>query len=68
MRYARLDEKSLKERILKDFEPARKYGAKISLAVTHENECDYVFSDKFIDNFDCIYYSDGEDRESVKIM
>ena len=68
LRYARLDEKSLKERILKDFEPARKYGAKISLAVTHENECDYVFSDKFIDNFDCIYYSDGEDRESVKIM
>lgn len=65
LRYAKLDEKSLKERILKDFEPARKYGAKLSLAVTHENEYDHIFSNEFKKNFDCIYYSDGETRESI---
>lgn len=65
LRYAKLIEKSLEERILKDFEPARKYGAKLSLAITHENEYDYVFSNIFKKNFDYIYYSDGETRESV---
>ena len=65
LRYAKLIEKPLEERILKDFEPARKYGAKLSLAITHENEYDYVFSNTFKKNFDCIYYSDGETRESV---
>lgn len=65
LRYAKLVEKSLEERILKDFEPARKYGAKLSLAITHENEYDYVFSNTFKKNFDYIYYSDGEKRESV---
>lgn len=65
LRYAKLIEKSLEERILKDFEPARKYGAKLSLAITHENEYDYVFSNTFKKNFDCIYYSDGETRKSV---
>ena len=65
LRYAKLDENSLQDRILKDFEPARKYGAKLSIAVTHENEYDYVFSNTFKKNFDCIYYSDGETRESV---
>lgn len=65
LRYANLVEKSLEERILKDFEPARKYGAKLSLAITHENEYDYVFSNTFKKNFDYIYYSDGETRESV---
>ena len=65
LRYAKLVEKSLEERILKDFEPARKYGAKLSLAITHENEYDYVFSNTFKKNFDYIYYSDGETRESV---
>ena len=65
LRYAKLIEKSLEERILKDFEPARKYGTKLSLAITHENEYDYVFSNTFKKNFDCIYYSDGETRESV---
>lgn len=65
LRYAKLDEEFLKDRILKDFEPARKYGARLSLAVTHENEYDYVFSDEFKKNFDCLYFSDGETRESV---
>ena len=65
LRYAKLDENLLKERILKDFISMRKYGAKISLAVTHKNEYDYVFSDTFKKNFDYIYYSDGETRESV---
>lgn len=65
LRYAKLIEKSLEERILKDFEPARKYGAKLSLAITHENEYDHVFSNTFKKNFDYIYYSDGETRESV---
>ena len=65
LRYAKLVEKSLEERILKDFEPARKYGAKLSLAITHENEYDYVVSNTFKKNFDYIYYSDGETRESV---
>lgn len=65
LRYAKLDEDLLKERILKDFISMRKYGAKISLAVTHKNEYDYVFSDTFKKNFDYIYYSDGETRESV---
>lgn len=65
LRYAKLIEKSLEERILKDFEPSRKYGAKLSLAITHENEYDYVFSNTFKKNFDYIYYSDGETRESV---
>ena len=65
LRYAKLIEKSLEERILKDFEPARKYGAKLSLAITHENEYDYVFSNTFKKNFDYIYYSDGDTRESV---
>ena len=65
LRYAKLVEKSLEERILKDFEPARKYGAKLSLAITHENEYDYVFSNTFKKKFDYIYYSDGETRESV---
>lgn len=66
LRYAKLVEKSLEGRILKDFEPAKKYGAKLSLAVTHENEYSYVFSDKFKKNFDCIYYFDGETRESFR--
>lgn len=66
LRYAKLDEKSLEERILKDFEPAKKYGAKLSLAITHENEYGYVLSDKFKKNFDCIYYSDGETREALR--
>lgn len=66
LRYAKLVEKSLEERILKDFEPAKKYGAKLSLAVTHENEYGYVFSDRFKKKFDCIYYSDGETRESFR--
>lgn len=65
LRYAKLEEESLKERILKDFEPARQYGAKLSLAVTHKNEYDYAFSDQFKRNFDYIYYSNGETRESV---
>lgn len=65
LRYAKLVEKSLEERILKDFEPARKYGAKLSLAITHENEYDYVFSNTFKKKFDYIYYSDGETRESI---
>ena len=65
LRYAKLDEDLLKERILKDFISMRKYGAKISLAVTHKNEYDYVFSDTFKKNFDYIYYSDGETREAV---
>lgn len=68
LRYAKLIEKSLEERILKDFEPARKYGAKLSLAITHENEYDYVFSNTFKKNFDYIYYSDGETRESVGMI
>ena len=66
LRYAKLDEDSLKERILKDFSPMRKYGAKISLAVTHTNEYDQEFSDGFKENFDCFYYSDGETRYSVR--
>ena len=65
LRYAKLDEKSLEKRVLEDFEPARKYGAKLSLAVTHENEYDHIFSNEFKKNFDCIYYSDGETRESI---
>lgn len=65
LRYAKLDEESLEDRILKDFEPARQYGAKLSLAVTHENEYDHVFSNEFKKNFDCFYFSDGETRESV---
>lgn len=65
LRFARLNEKSMEDRILKDFEPARKYGAKLSLSVTHQNEYNYAFSDKFKRNFDFIYYSDGETRESV---
>ena len=65
LRYAKLNEKSLEERILNDFEPARQYGAKLSLAVTHKNEYDYAFSDQFKRNFDYIYYSNGETRESV---
>lgn len=65
LRYAKLIEKSLEERILNDFEPARQYGAKLSLAVTHKNEYDYAFSDQFKRNFDYIYYSNGETRESV---
>ena len=65
LRYAKLIEKSLEDRILKDFEPARKYGAKLSLAITHENEYEYVFSNTFKKNFDCIYYSAGKTRESV---
>lgn len=68
LRYAKLDEESLKERILKDFEPARQYGAKLSLAVTHQNEYDYVFSDGYKKNFDYIYFSDREIRESVLKM
>lgn len=65
LRYAKLDEKSLEERVLNDFGPARKCGAKLSLAVTHGNEYEYVFSDEFKKNFDCIYYSHGETRESI---
>lgn len=66
LRYAKLDEDSLKERILNDFSPMRKYGAKISLAVMHTNEYDQEFSDGFKENFDCFYYSDGETRYSVR--
>jgi adenylosuccinate synthase len=68
LRYAKLEEESLKERILKDFEPARQYGAKLSLAVTHQNEYDYVFSDGYKKNFDYIYFSNREIRESVLKM
>ena len=66
LRYAKLDEKSLEERILSDFAPAREYGAKLSLAVTHVNEYDYGFSRRFKENFDSIYFSDGEMRELVR--
>lgn len=66
LRYAKLDEKSLEERILSDFAPAREYGAKLSLAVTHVNEYDYGFSSRFKENFDSIYFSDGEMRELVR--
>lgn len=68
LRYAKLDEESLEKRILKDFEAARQYGAKISLAVTHKNEYDHVFSNEFKNSFDCIYCLDGETRESVRSM
>lgn len=66
LRYAKLDEKSLEERILRDFAPAREYGAKLSLAVTHVNEYDYRFSSRFKENFDSIYFSDGEMRELAR--
>lgn len=65
LRYAKLDENSLQDRILKDFEPGRKYGAKLSIAVTHENEYDHIFSNEFKKNFDYFYFSDGETRESI---
>mgnify|MGYP005801472917 CR=1 FL=1 len=65
LRYAKLDENSLQYRILKDFEPARKYGAKLSIAVTHQNEYDHAFSNEFKKNFDYFYLSDGETRESI---
>ena len=66
LRYAKLNEKSLEERILKDFKQGKRYGAKISLAVTHENEYADMFSDEFKEKFDCIYYSNGETRKSVR--
>lgn len=66
LRYAKLDEQSLEECILKDFELIRKYGTKLSLAVTHGNEYEYIFSDKFKKNYDYIYYSDGETRKSLR--
>ena len=66
LRYGRLNEKSLEERILKDFETAREYDAKLSLAITHENEYGYTFSNDFKKNFDRIYCSDGEIRKSVR--
>ena len=67
LRYAKLNEKSLEERISKDFAPAREYGAKLSLAVMHMNEYDYRFSNSFKEIFDSIYFSDGGTRESVKV-
>ena len=66
LRYAKLDEKSLEERILKDFKQAKGCGAKISLAATHENEYADMFSDEFREKFDCIYCSNGETRKSVR--
>ena len=66
LRYAKLDERSLEKRILKDFMPVKNYVAKLSLAVTHVNEYDYGFSNKFKENFDAMYFSDGETRESIK--
>lgn len=66
LRYAKLDEKSLEERILKDFKQAKGCGAKISLAVTHENEYADMFSNEFREKFDCIYCSNGETRKSVR--
>lgn len=66
LRYAKLDEESLEKRILNDFKPVRKYGATLSLAVTHENEYNYVFSDKFERKFNSIYFSDRQDREGIR--
>lgn len=65
LRYAKLDEGSLEDRILKDFEAAKKYGAKLSLAVTHENEYNHFFSNSFQEQFENIYHANGETRESV---
>lgn len=64
LRYAKLDEKSLIERILKDFEPLQKE-ANISLAITHTNEHDIVLSDEFKQSFDYIYYSNNELRDHI---
>lgn len=65
LRYAKLDEKSLKDRIMQDFEPARKYGAKVSVAITHLNEKIPSLTNEFLKNFDNIYVSSGETRNSV---
>ena len=65
LRYAKLDEGSLEDRILKDFEAAKKYGAKLSLAVTHENEYNHFFSNSFQEQFENIHRANGETRESV---
>lgn len=64
LRYAKLDEKSLIERILKDFEPFQKE-ANISLAITHTNEHDIVLSDESKQSFDYIYYSNNELRDHI---
>lgn len=71
LRYAKMDVSKLKKRILDDFEPFRKIGAKLSLAVTHTNESELFVSNEkadyqeFFEGFNCVYSSDGKTRESV---
>lgn len=63
LRYGKLDVGTLQNRVLKDFEPAKKYDAKLSLAITHCNECDVPDLSNM--SLDFLYYSAGKDRNSV---
>lgn len=65
LRYAKLDEKSLKSRIFNDFEPAKTFSPKISLAITHVNEKVPCLTNDFLNCFDNIYISDGQTRNSI---
>lgn len=68
LRYAKLDVPELITRIQKDFEPMRNFDAKLSLAITHMNEAPGSFCYEDISKtFDCIYCSDGVDRDTVSV-
>ena len=66
LRYGLIDQESLSQRIINDFAPAKKLGAKLSLAITHCNEYEPHFSSKFLYMFDKAYLSYGEERASVR--
>lgn len=66
LRYAKLDLDKLQNRVQEDFKPMKKYGAKLSLAITHYNEYHDMYHHKKPLKFDYVYLSDGETRKSIK--
>lgn len=69
LRYGKMDAEKLKQRIRNDFADNNSW--KLSLAITHQNEID-AFSEwnynEFIQEFDSIYYSNGQDRTSIRLF
>lgn len=71
LRYAKLDVRSLGDRIAKDFERMKNFDAKYSIAVTHCNEYPNRIPEEIdidTDYFGGFYTSDADGRDSVKKM
>ena len=68
LRYGLIDQEALLQRIMNDFTPAKKLAAKLSLAITHCNEYEPHFSNKFQYLFNKVYLSTSEKSTSVRCV